>query len=267
MSDPVSTGQDAPVVDNAATPPASAPAPQGGTAEAPADGTAPPADDKEPVAPKTYSEEEVRERIERATAKAAAKAERRAFREASQIIQRQQPVYQQVDDKPKREQFATEDEFFDKLTDWKLDKRDRASVQERQTAQATATNAKTENLYREAEKLPGFDRDAFEELPLTPAIAEALIDSDAPAKLMEYMTLNPGEVERIAALKPARQAAEIGKWEAKIASAPSVKPSKTPAPINPVGGGNGATGTTIQNAKTMDEFMAVMRKNGSRWVR
>lgn len=269
MSDLESTGQVAPAVASEAQTPAPAPAPQGTTAETPVDGTAPTTtEDETPVAPKTYSEEEVQERIERATAKAAAKAERRAFREASQIMQRQQqPVQQPVDDKPKRDQFASEDEFVDKLTDWKLDQRDKSANQQRQEVQATARNAKTDNLYREAEKLPGFDRDAFDELPLTPVIAQALIDSDVPAKLMAYMTSNPEEVERIVALSPARQAAEIGKLEAKIASAPPVRTTKTPAPINPVGGGNGATGTTVQNAKTMDEFMAVMRKNGSRWVR
>ena len=268
MSDPASTGQAAPAVASETANPAAATDPQGNTAVTPPDGTAPPEESKEPVAPKTYSEEEVQERIERATAKAAAKAERRAFREASQIMQRQQqPVQQQVDDKPRRDQFATEEAYIDSLTDWKLDQRDKSANQQRQAAQATATNTKTENLYREAEKIPGFDRDVFEELPLTPAIAHALIESDAPAKLMAYMTSNPEEVDRISALSPARQAAEIGKLEAKIASSPSVKPSKTPAPINPVGGGNGATGTTVQNAKSMDEFMAVLKKNGSRWVR
>jgi len=265
MSDPESTGQVAPAVAGEATPPATT---TEQTVVTPQDGTAPAEEGKEPVAPKTYSEEEVQERIERATAKAAAKAERRAFREASQIMQRQQqPAHQPVDEKPRRDQFANEEDYIDSLTDWKLDKRDRASNQERQAAQLNATNTRTENLYRAAEKLPGFDRDAFEELPLTPAIAEALVDSDASDKLMEYMTLNPKEVERIAALKPARQAAEIGKLEAKIASAPPVKTTKTPAPINPVGGGTGSTGVTAQSAKTMDEFMAVMRKNGSRWVK
>jgi hypothetical protein len=268
MSDLASTGQDAPAVTSEATPPATAPAAQAGTAETPAEGTAPAAEEQEPVAPKTYSEEEVQERIERATAKAAAKAERRAFREASQIMQRQQqPVQQPVDDKPRRDQFASEDEFVDKLTDWKLDQRDKSANQQRQQAQATATNAKTENLYKEAEKIPGFDRDAFEELPLTPVIAQALIESDAPAKLMAFMASNPEEVDRISTLSPARQAAEIGKLEAKLATAPPVKTTKTPAPINPVGGGTGATGTTVHNAKTMEDFMAIMKKNGSRWVR
>lgn len=268
MSDPASTGQDAPAVTSEAQTPATAPAPQGNTAETPAEGTAPDAEGKEPVAPKTYSEEEVQERIERATAKAAAKAERRAFREASQIMQRQQqPTHEPVNEKPRRDQFASEEEFVDKLTDWKLDQRDQTANQQRRDAQATANNTKTENLYKQAEKLPGFDRDAFEELPLTTAMAAALVDSDVSAKLMEYVTLNPGEVDRIAALPPARQAAEIGKLEAKLSSAPPVKLSKTPAPINPVGGGTSATGVTLSTAKTMDEFKAQMKKGGSRWVR
>jgi hypothetical protein len=266
MSDLASTGPDAPAVASEATPPVAAP---DTNAAAPEANTDAPKDGEESQAPaKTFTQEELNEIVEKRLAKAEAKAERRVLRALERIAPPvQQPVQQPVDDKPKRDQFASEDEFVDKLTDWKLDQRDKSANQQRQQAQATATNTKTENLYKEAEKIPGFDRDAFEELPLTPVIAQALIESDAPAKLMAFMASNPEEVDRISTLSPARQAAEIGKLEAKLATAPPVKTTKTPAPINPVGGGTGATGTTVQNAKTMEDFMAVLKKNGSRWVR
>lgn len=264
MSDPASTGQDAPAVASTATDPATT------TDQAvvtPPDGTAPPEEGKEPVAPKTYSEEEVQERIERATAKAAAKAERRAFREASQIMQRQQqPVQQQVDDKPRRDQFASEDEFVDKLTDWKLDQRDRSANQQQRAAQETATNTKTETLYKEAAKLPGFDREAFEDLPLTATMAHALVESDSSAKLMAYLTSNPEEVDRINALSPVKQAAEMGKLETKVASAPAVKAPKAPAPISTIGNGNANTVKNL-NTSNMDDFKKQFKAAGSRWIR
>ena len=264
MSDPASTGQDAPAVASEAPQLTTTTDPNVVT---PPDGTAPAEEGKEPVAPKTYSEEEVQERIERATAKAAAKAERRAFREASQIMQRQQqPAQQPVDDKPRRDQFASDDEFVDRLTDWKLDQRDRVTSQHQRAAQEIATNAKTEVLYKEAAKLPGFDREAFEELPLTATMAHALVESESSAKLMAYMTSNPDEVDRINALSPVKQAAEMGKLEAKLASAPTVKAPKAPAPISTVGSGNTKTVTNL-NTSNMDDFKKQFKAAGSRWIR
>lgn len=255
-------GQDAPVIDEA-------------TQQAPiteqVDTTKPATQDGEveketAVAPKTFTEEEVQERIERATAKAAAKAERRAFREANELLQRtvQQPAQQQVDDKPKRDQFASEDEYFDKLTDWKLDQRDRGSRQQAQQVQQQSTLEKTEKIYAEAEKIPGFDRDDFEALPLTPAIASAITDSDVAAKLMAHLSANPDVVKDLAKLPAARQAAEIGKLETKLAT--TAKPPKAPAPIEPINGGNTVIQKSLEKTN-MDDFIAQRRKAGSRWIR
>lgn len=257
-------GQDAPVLDEA-------------TQQAPiteqVDTTKPDTQDgeakeeKTAVAPKTFTEEEVQERIERATAKAAAKAERRAFREANDLLQRTQAQVQPqqvTDDKPRRDQFADEESYLDKLTDWKLDQRDRGTRQQSaQQAQQSLTQ-KTEKIYAEAEKIPGFDRDDFEALPLTPAIASAITDSDVAAKLMAHLASNPDEVERIAKLAPARQAAEIGKLETKLATV--AKPPKAPAPIEPINGGNTVINKSLEKTN-MDDFIAQRRKAGSRWIR
>lgn len=218
------------------------------------------------VAPKTYSEEEVQERIERATAKAAAKAERKALREAREILMRAQPQAQpqpqQVDERPQRLNGESDEDYLDRLTDWKLDRREKQSRSQTEQVKQQSLIEKTEKLYAEAEKLPGFDRDDFESLPLTPAIASAITDSDVAAKLMAYFVGNPAEVDRLRALPAARQAAEIGKLETKL-SKPVEKP-KAPDPINPIGG-NGAPVKNLTNS-SMDDFIAMRRKQGSRWI-
>ncbi len=122
---------------------------------------------------------------------------------------------------------------------------------------------KTERIYQDAERIPGFDREEFEALPPTPAIASAITDSDVAPKLMAYMAANPAEVERISALSPARQAAEIGKLETKVASV--AKAPKAPAPINPIG--NGQSPMKSLATASMDEYIAMRKKQGARWAR
>lgn len=192
------------------------------------------------VTPKSYSEEELQDRIERATARAAAKAERRAFREATARLQAQptpqQHSQQASDGRPSRAQFASDDQYVEALTDWKLDQREQRATQAKQQEQQQTLAKKTEDIYAKAEKLPGFDRDAFDELPLTRPIVEALVDSEAPEKLMHYLAANPAEVERIAKLSPARQAAELGKLEAKATETKPPQRSNAPPALGSVKG-------------------------------
>ncbi len=220
-----------------------------------------------PNEPKTYSEEELQDRIERASAKAAAKAERRALREATERLNRaaqyQQPTQPQGDGRPQRDQFASDADYIESLTDWKLEQRDKTVKQEKQQEQLRSMHQKTEKIYAEAEKAPGFDRDDFESLPLTPAIAQAITDSDVAAKLMVYMAANPAEVDRITALSPARQAAEIGKLETRLST--TAKPPKTPAPIDPVGGGASPV-KSLQNMSA-EEYYQARLKQKPHWAR
>lgn len=179
------------------------------------------------VTPKSYSEEELQDRIERATAKAAAKAERRAFREAAARLSAQ-PAQQQAsqappDGRPARTQYASQEAYEDAVADWRLDQRE-AQKQHQSLAK------KTQTIYAEAEKLPGFDREAFDELPLTRHIVEALVESDVSAKLMHHLAANPDEVERIAGLPAGRQGAAIGRLEAKLEAEKATPPARSKAP-------------------------------------
>ncbi len=215
-------------------------------------------------AQKTFTQQELDEIVQKRIAKAEAKAERRVLRTLERLHPQSAPApapQQPANDgKPTRAQFPSDEAYVDALTDWKLDQRDRTAATERQQQQTKSLNQKTESIYAEAEKLQGFDREAFDELPLTKAIVEALIDADKPAALMHYLAANPAEVERIAQLSPARQAAEIGKLEAKAAAAPP-KSSSAPAPIKPLASGSGS-GSTDPNEMSMDQYEKWRAKQG-----
>jgi hypothetical protein len=263
MSDPTVTGQETPAVDSEAQTPA-ATTEQVATPEA---GTDPAKEEEGSQAEaKTFTQDELNEIIQKEKAKAEAKAERRALKAYRETLERfapaQQPVQQQDDGKPSRAQYADDEAYVDALTDWKLDQRDRSLRQQTAVYQQQNIAKKTESLYAQAEKIEGFDREEFDSLPLTPAMANVLLDAEAPAKLMAFMAANPDEVARIAAFSPARQAAEIGKLEAKLSVA---KASNAPAPIKPIGS-RGTTSPNLEKA-SMDEYMAMRLKQKPAWAR
>lgn len=218
----------------------------------------------------TLTEDELRDRIERATAKASAKAERRALRQAHEMLmqsagRQQQPSQQPTDNRPSRDAFASDEQFFDALTDWKLEQRDSRQRASTQAEQARSMGEKTDKIYAEAEKLSGLDRDDLDEVAakLTPTIAQALVESDVAPKLFSYLAQHTEERERIAALSPARQAAEIGKLETKLTN--TAKPPKTPAPIDPVGVGQSPI-KSLHNLSP-EQYYAERLKQKPTWAR
>lgn len=236
--DAVEAGQNLPVETNEQ---AAAATPE--TVATPDDGTQTQPDVKTEADDRKFSQSELNEIIQKEKAKAEARAERRAMKAYKETLERlvpqQQPQAKVESDRPTQSQFENVDDYVEAMAEWKLGQREKAEHQTKQQQQTQILVSKTESLYAEAEKVAGFDRDAFDELPLTSHIAAALIESETPAKLMAHMVAHPEEVARIAGLSPARQAAEIGKLEARIAAAPKV--SSAPPPINPIGGTRGGS--------------------------
>ena len=145
-----------------------------------------------------------------------------------------------------RSQFNTEDEYLDAVLEH------RATV--KQAAQSEKVWAeKRDQILGDAED-SGVDLDEFAKLPVTRAIADAIIDSDVPVELVAYLTENPKEAKRIAALSNSRQAAEIGKIEATLSgSAKPVAKTAAPAPIRPVSG-NGKPSLTYRADMSLSEY-------------
>lgn len=219
---------------------------------------------------KTFTQAELDDIVQKRIAKAEAKAERRVLRTLEKLQpQAAAPVQQnqaQEDQRPTRRQGEAEDAYLDRLTDWKLDQREGKRQVEQQQQQAKSLAEKTDGFYAEAQKLAGFDREAFDDLPLTKPMVEALVDSDIAPKLMAYMSAHPEDVERIAKLSPARQAAELGKMEEKAASVQTAKPSRTPPPIDTTGSGRTPI-RELANTDNMDDYVAMRKKQGAAWAR
>jgi hypothetical protein len=268
MPDEIVAGQDAPVVIDQATNTEAA-QPNAATTDA-ATGAAEGGEHSQAAQPKSFTQAELDEIVKREKSKAEAKAERRVLRTLERVIpstQPQQPQQQARNEQsgPVRAQYASDEDYLDAKLEWKLAQREQATVQERQRESAEKLAKTTEKLYAEASKQPGFDREAFDELPLSKPMVEALIDSDQAPQLMAYMAANPDEVARIADLKPGRQAAELGKLEAKLAATPPVKTSKAPDPITPVG--SGKTPVHSLASASVDEYIAMRLKQKPAWAR
>lgn len=140
--------------------------------------------------------------------------------------------------KPSPDDYKTVGEYVEALTDWKAEQAV-AKVAKRDEGKkvADAWNAQLEAGRKEFED---FDEAIDSDLPLTPVMQEAIIQSNVGYKVAYHLANNPDETKRIAALSPARQAAEIGKIEASldVRGKPTKEIRRTstaPEPISPLG--------------------------------
>jgi len=221
---------------------------------------------------KTFSQEELDRIIQKEKAKAEARAERRALKVYAEKLEAmtskpvQQPEAPRGDGKPQMSQYDNVEDYVEAVAEWKLQQREMGARQQQVETTQRQILDKTEKIYAQAEKISEFDRDTFDELPLTQTVAQAIIDSDVAPALMAHLSSHPEEAERIASLSPARQAAEIGKLELKVATAKQVKASNAPAPIKPIGNRGGASNGDLTKM-TMEEFLEARSKQGARWAR
>lgn len=218
---------------------------------------------------KSFTQAELDRIIQKEKAKAEARAERRALKAYAEKLESMTTKAPQAEapkeNKPRMDQFASVEDYVEAVSDWKLAKAEEAKAAEQHQRAFESLNVKVEKIYSEAGKTgPNFDREVFDEI-VTPAVAQAIIDSDIPAKIMTHLTSNPDEFQRIVSLSPARQAAEIGKLEDKLAAV-KVKTSNAPDPIKPVGTRSGSGNVKLENA-SMDDYIALRKQQGARWAR
>ena len=134
--------------------------------------------------------------------------------------------------------------------------------QEAQRMQQEAEfNRACNKVYDEGIKsIPGFDSSLqnLQLVGLNKDILDVIIDSDAAAKLINYLGSDLDEAARITSLPPVRMAREITKLEAKLAGQPK-KTSNAPEPIKPIGG---SSKNTKAPGQMSDEEYAKWRRSG-----
>lgn len=195
-----------------------------------------------------------------------AKQERQSLKRERELLDsfKPQAAPQPIEDEaPRRDQFPDDEKWVKASIKWGIDQ-DRAQERMvREADQKRELGRKTEKLYTEAAKLPGFDREAFDEL-ITPVIAHAITDSDIAPRLMAHLSANPDYVDKITKLSPARQAAEIGRLEEKLSVVKEVQVA--PPPIAKVKG-DGPVYNGDLSKLPMDEYIKARTKMGARWAR
>lgn len=173
--------------------------------------------------------------------------------------------------KPDPAKFDTHAEFVEALADWKVDQKLQAREQVEKTTraktEAEARNATwQEKLVRGREKYDDFDDAMTANVPVSPPMAEVLMNSDVGADLAYYLGKNPAEAVRIAKLSPIAAARALGMIEARLETVPtaaapaSAAASAKPRPPTPVAGGKADITTKSPDQMSFQEYKAWRNK-------
>jgi hypothetical protein len=219
-----------------------------------------PESEKEPQVEKTFTQAELDEILAKKTAKLA--RQRDAERTKREEVEREiaKASIPRDEGKPNPQNYSDLEKYTEDVAKWALGQRDRQEQAVQSHKSAITLESKAADIQAELEEIEGFDQAKYDKLPISDAMALAIVDSDIGSKITQHLYSHPTEAERISGLSPARQAAEIGKLEEKLSTA--AKPSKAPKPIEPIGKGQAVTSRNLADLP-MDEYIAARKKMGN----
>lgn len=206
----------------------------------------------------------VQKRIDRLTQeKYRLRAELEMLRRGQQPQQQQEQRQVEQQAAPKLEQYQSIEEYLDALADFKAaQKADKVfkerEAAERQSRQQSEQAKLHEGFTKQTEDARAVYDDFDEvvdnpDLPISQAMAEAIMRSKNGADVAYYLGKNPDEAFRLASLDPFSAAVEIGRIAAGIVRPQPRKASAAPPPIQPVG--SRATPVTDPDKMSTDEWL------------
>lgn len=179
--------------------------------------------------------------------------------------QQAQPAQQaqQTSQAPKLEQYNSIEEYLDALADHKASQkfdhlakeREAKESQTRQQQEAAKLHESYTKQTEQARQAYGDFDDVVQDpdLPISQAMAEAIMRSTNGADVAYYLGKNPDQAARIASLDPFSAAVEIGRIAATVVRPQPRKTSNAPPPIQPVGAR--ATPVTDPDKMSADEWI------------
>jgi hypothetical protein len=185
--------------------------------------------------------DELRRRLEERGDKTSAKEEARASETAVAKDRPKPPKMADFDTLEKYE--AARDTYQEELTEWRLKQWEAERRQAETKQRDVEEKQRVESTWRERAAKFATEHEDFEsvvanpELRVTAGMAHAIQQSEVGPHVAYWLGQHPAEAARIAALNPVRQAAEIGKLEARFEKAPEKekRESSAPEPIKPAG--------------------------------
>lgn len=156
-----------------------------------------------------------------------------------------QPKSEATAAKPKPDDFTSYDDYVEKLAEWTTDQAEAKREAKRQAqeasrkaeqAQAEVSNVWQSRVKEFAATAPDFE-DVLEavDTPISPALTQALLDSEHGPAIAYELAKNTKEIERLNTLSPIAVAREIGRLEAaKAKPAAAKRTTLAPEPISPV---------------------------------
>lgn len=180
-------------------------------------------------------------------------------------------------DEPNPETFDTHTEYVKAITAWTV-KKEAKAAKEAENKEKLAEESKTAiqaHLDREKsfkKNVKDYDDVVAEvdDILATPAVTQAIVESDHGPELIYELAKNRAEFERINKLPPLAAARELGKLEAKFATSEEkqsepTKLTKAPKPIEPVGTGKGAVAKRLDDPNlSFAEFVKLRRETQRR---
>lgn len=226
----------------------------------------PKAEEKKEEEPKKQSHDE-RRWARLLKERAEAQAELKFLKEHYQR-QQQQPDKANA---PARDKFESDEAYVQALTDYMVERK-LAGVKQELAQHQSQSRTQTEWVSKINQARADYaDYDSVmedaQDIPIEPAVAEAIQSSELGGDIAYYLGKNPEEALRINSLSPYAAAREIGRIESYVeyektqkAKKPSV--SKAPNPIKPV---HSSTSTASKSLEDMSpsEYMAYMNKRES----
>lgn len=174
-------------------------------------------------------------------------------------------------DEPRSEQFTRYEDYVAARAEWKAEQRVKAtlgslqqqvSVADQERARIEAAKTFEREAKAQGKAIEGFD-EALEtvrsdEFPMTPAVADYLLNAEHKAALVKYLADNEDEAYRLSRLGAVAVGRELAKVEMRFASKPKPKTSSAPPPPATVSGGAAAP-QTIERMPQRDVLELVRR--------
>lgn len=190
----------------------------------------------------------------------------------SQFQNQQKQAQSKTEGRPARDQFESDEDYVDALTDWKLDQKLSGVKEElaQHQNQSQVQSSWVSKVNQARQDYPDYETvmEDAQDIPISKSTAEAMQSSDLGADIAYYLAKNPDEAMRINSLSPIAAAREIGRIESyveyeKDQAKKKAPVSKAPAPIKPVKSSSGSGSKSLEDM-TPAEYIAYRNKQDKR---